>query len=861
MTTATRTSALYEEMSLVFLAVDQLNVNFAHRQWKGQASSTHEVVRRTFDRLATDVSNWLPVSEIRSLFLRCGICPVVNLSVLARLLECIAHTERVEFRAGPQDPRGAWTLPSERHYPPPPGEEVLFQDLHIYRIDDQLSFSSGGRLFAGLGEEVEDVAKHLPVRLYDEFLDPIAALRMYLTRVHDVREVEVGHYLQNWIVTTFRIPHTQEFRFTLAKVCDAVNEIFHGVSHPAHRSLAARGATLGTSLLVQTIARLLDGVGKESLSYALGVFLFLRKRRLLRFRYQLLEVPLSDPSAPAGSSSDSARERVVGRAAHRRQCVSMLRPLEYTFLQTAIFGIQIGIQGLNFVLRGGLLPRVATGRTFVISGPPGSGKTLFALQLLCDIAAKGGLGVYCSLEEDYDSILERLVTFDLIRPSFRVLLGKDEPLELLRSERATAEEHPCGTLLLYQLPHGEPARISEIVEELTRDTAYNVRALVLDSLNALTFEENIQQDRIRTSLYSIVREVEDHRFFGFFLSEADDPRLGVVAYLADTVLELTPSERGQMRRLEVRKSRTQDYHRGPHPFHLAERKGIVVFPSLGSVRDTIRRRVTATLSQHRHIPLPAELGNSLGVPYLQEKSSVLIAGAPVSTVLQFSLQLFTEPSNDERRPLLNRLGTSGRVRNALIVTFNTSEVRFNQILRRNRALHSRWVKMSFQGQPQLRWYSPGGSLTADQVLAELRQYILRGRRYGHPIERVLFYEVEMIDRLLPTLAAEKLFWPTIIQFLNTEAITSMFVVNELDAHMSSASQTLEAEADYSFRITERRPSDPHAGGDESPVESAAVITDSTKAPAVYVETRRIPKLSGFRTGGVALAERDADLIR
>ncbi|HEV7588717.1 MAG TPA: RAD55 family ATPase, partial [Longimicrobium sp.] len=641
------------------------------------------------------------------------------------------------------------------------------------------------------------------------------------------------------------LPNEQEFRFALAHVCDRVNEMFFGHAHPSHSVLAARGATLGTAFLVHEITALLTAVSArstlpashaEALPLAMGLYLFLRLRRLVRFRYQFLpDMPDPDEEherAPQGPP-------LVARAAHRRQCVSMLRPLEYTFLQTAIFGIQTGIQGLNFVLRGGLLPRREAGRTFVITGPAGCGKTLLGLQLLCDIASKGGLGVYCSFEEDYDSIAERLVTFDLLRPTFRILLGSEGPLEKLRGEA----HHPCGTLLFYKLEAGATTGVGAIMAELAAATRYTQRALVLDSLNALTWAESASADDLRQMLYGVIRAVEKEHFFGFLLSEADDPRLSVVPYIADTLIELAPASKGRMRRMEVSKCRTQDYHRGPHPYHLAERKGVVVYPSLGAVRDTIRRRVSATLSEHRAIRLPPVLGEALGVERIEEKSSVLVSGVPEASVLLFALQLLTEaPHASARAEARAPAREKANVNSVLVVTFNTPEVRFNQMLRRHAELSRRWSGIV---QTQLRWYSPGGSLTGDQILAELRQYILRGRRYGSPIERVLFYEVELAEQLLPSLATERLFWPTVLQLLNTEAVTALFVVGEVSSLHPTTLAAIEAEVDYSFHFSHTPPANGR-GAPGAAYAPDAVEADDLERPAYsatgYVQTCRVPRL-------------------
>ncbi|HEV7590521.1 MAG TPA: hypothetical protein VGO40_20600, partial [Longimicrobium sp.] len=199
------TPGLHRELSLVYLAVDQLNVSCAHRLWKGrQATSSAEVVLQSFNKLGPDVREWLPASEVRSLFCACGVAPPVDDGTLGSLLECIAYPARASFATGPMAPRGEWTLKGGRHVPPLPGEEEMFEHLYVRGTGGVYSFTTvdyESNLAASGPPEL--VAKERPLRLFDEFLDPLAATRMYLARVHKVPELEVGHYIQRWIVATF----------------------------------------------------------------------------------------------------------------------------------------------------------------------------------------------------------------------------------------------------------------------------------------------------------------------------------------------------------------------------------------------------------------------------------------------------------------------------------------------------------------------------------------------------------------------------------------------------------------------------------------------------------------------------------
>src|SRR3954466_16331210 len=69
------------------------------------------------------------------------------------------------------------------------------------------------------------------------------------------------------------------------------------------------------------------------------------------------------------------------------------------------------IRGLDEVLEGGL-PR---GRTTMVSGGPGSGKTLLGLEFLCRAAMDGDHGVFITFEERAEAIRTNALSmgFDL----------------------------------------------------------------------------------------------------------------------------------------------------------------------------------------------------------------------------------------------------------------------------------------------------------------------------------------------------------------------------------------------------------------------------------------------------------------
>ncbi len=74
--------------------------------------------------------------------------------------------------------------------------------------------------------------------------------------------------------------------------------------------------------------------------------------------------------------------------------------------------IPSGVPGLDEIIGGGFLP----GRVYLITGPPGSGKTTMGIQFLVEGARNGEKGVFISLVEN-----PRIIIQDMLRYNFGLL--------------------------------------------------------------------------------------------------------------------------------------------------------------------------------------------------------------------------------------------------------------------------------------------------------------------------------------------------------------------------------------------------------------------------------------------------------
>ena len=124
-----------------------------------------------------------------------------------------------------------------------------------------------------------------------------------------------------------------------------------------------------------------------------------------------------------------------------------------------------GVPGLDDIIGGGFLP----GRVYLITGPPGSGKTTMGIQFLVEGARSGEIGVYGSIVED-----PRVIRQDMLKYNFGLLgYAKSKILTF----------HDLGKLLLkteYRLTWNE--LFNSILQIISEE---GIKRAVIDSFTSM----------------------------------------------------------------------------------------------------------------------------------------------------------------------------------------------------------------------------------------------------------------------------------------------------------------------------------------------------------------------------------------
>ncbi|HLM44447.1 MAG TPA: circadian clock protein KaiC [Myxococcaceae bacterium] len=225
-----------------------------------------------------------------------------------------------------------------------------------------------------------------------------------------------------------------------------------------------------------------------------------------------------------------------------------------------------GVPGLDILTYGG----IPQGRTTLITGKSGAGKSVLSLQIACNLARMGIKTVVLSIEETTEDLIATADTlgFDLAG------LVKDGTVFLTDLTRPMdGPTHTSGNFDVEGLVHH--------VTELVKKTGAG--AVMLDSATAL-FSPRPSEAHLRNHFFRLISSFRQMGLTSIVTAEAPADHgqlttLGVEDFVCDTVLVLRNLVDGERRRrsIEVHKYRRSAHYKGEYPCTMTLR-GLTVFP-------------------------------------------------------------------------------------------------------------------------------------------------------------------------------------------------------------------------------------------------------------------------------------------
>jgi circadian clock protein KaiC len=246
-----------------------------------------------------------------------------------------------------------------------------------------------------------------------------------------------------------------------------------------------------------------------------------------------------------------------------------------------------GIPGFDDLISKGIPP----GRNILIAGGPGTGKTIFCLQSLYNVARMGKDCLYITFEETPVSLIQHMKGFGW---RFKVAGGKEAPWTL-------AIESP-GKRGKIVIARQDPFKIARSVEALLAKAAGHLRIkmegipelipstvkpymIALDSISALESAFVGKPEHYRIYIEQLFRLFEETGATTFLITETEEApsrfsKTGVEEFLADGVFVLYNFKvrDTRARAIEILKLRGAEHERKIVPFTIGK-SGMEVFPN------------------------------------------------------------------------------------------------------------------------------------------------------------------------------------------------------------------------------------------------------------------------------------------
>lgn len=232
--------------------------------------------------------------------------------------------------------------------------------------------------------------------------------------------------------------------------------------------------------------------------------------------------------------------------------------------------IKTGIKGFDKLIEGGF----PEGRSFLISGGTGTGKTIFAIQFLINGAEEGEPGIYLTLDERPELIRE-----DMLRFGWNIRKLEDNNMIKIID----------GTIAKIGIPSDEefslPATgfdLDKLLLELMKAIKkVKAKRVVIDSIPALGMNFENEHD-IRRAILKTIYLLSRAGVTTILTTEIDPEskrvgKYGVEEFVSDGVIILYYMGLGTQsnRTLHIRKMRATKHSEDLHPLEINE-QGIII---------------------------------------------------------------------------------------------------------------------------------------------------------------------------------------------------------------------------------------------------------------------------------------------
>lgn len=237
---------------------------------------------------------------------------------------------------------------------------------------------------------------------------------------------------------------------------------------------------------------------------------------------------------------------------------------------------QTGIPGFDQLFQKG----IPQGVSILVEGGPGSGKTIFCLQLAINSCKQGLKVLYMSFEEPEARLRSHMKNFgwepEKYEKEGRLVIKRFNALDIARSVEALLSEAKKELLIDIQ-----PVLIPK---------EFKPDIVCIDSLSSISSAFSGEESRFRIYMEQLFRYLESHDMTSFLIRETANPtHIGAVyvehgeavSFLSDGIIvfyNVVYDSGKRERAIEVLKMRGEDVDRKIVKAKILNKKGLVVYP-------------------------------------------------------------------------------------------------------------------------------------------------------------------------------------------------------------------------------------------------------------------------------------------
>ena len=462
--------------------------------------------------------------------------------------------------------------------------------------------------------------------------------------------------------------------------------------------------------------------------------------------------------------------------------------IDAEYLLSQLFGIPTGIKGLDDLFGGGGLmlveadtnsaPSQLGGRSVLVIGPFGSGKSLFTLQMAVEIARKGGAAWIMAMEQSAEECLYSLEAMGCLPDDAPIRIADSVPkaIEVLENP-----EEDKGALILVRTVKDRFDDFALTFEQNAKlMRRYPLRFIAVDPVSAISRGDRHDVD-LRAQILDLFDSVKRQGTNVWLVTEEDSaPESIVEQKVADTVIRVHKENTlgYSQRYIEVTKSRLQREHRGLHAFAIGPGRGITVYPSPSAVRSWIRKRSTRVPDTPIGFGVP-DIDSLLGSDGLYAGDTIVLQGEPGTgkTIVTLAFLLSADLARNEKKAATTMLLTSAEAEVA--ARYKLQSV--YETLRRTTEFVRQPHRVRIVG-------IPGGYVKPGFILQQIKDQFENARITGNPIVRVAVESVPSWDLGCPFVQADETFGETLVELLRKHRVTSLFLCSEISGRAGSVLQ-------------------------------------------------------------------------